>query len=120
MIKLKKLLKEHAWDRKFGEPLPTLSDVIGKHNDCGCGSTHACTCESIKEATWSSDVMKAKKVQKQIEGDESRLRLHMYKLADRMNADFPNRKLADNLTKSYQKNVTSFMRDMISFVKKMK
>ena len=31
MIKLKKLIKEHAWDRKFGEPLPTLSDVIGKH-----------------------------------------------------------------------------------------
>ena len=118
MIKLKKLLKEHAWDRKFGEPLPTLSDVIGKHNDCGCGSTHVCTCEFINED--AKDVMKAKKIQKQIEDDESRLRLHMYKLADRMSADFPNRKLADNLTKSYQKNVTSFMRDMISFVKKMK
>ena len=31
MIKLKKLLKEHAWDRKFGEPLPTLKDVVEKH-----------------------------------------------------------------------------------------
>ena len=31
MIKLKKLLKEHAWDRKFGEPLPTLKDVAEKH-----------------------------------------------------------------------------------------
>ena len=31
MIKLKKLLKEHAWDRKFGEPLPTLEDVAEKH-----------------------------------------------------------------------------------------
>jgi hypothetical protein len=64
--------------------------------------------------------MKAKKVQKQIEGAESRLRLHMYELADRMSADFPNKKLADNLIKSYQKNVTKFMRDVISFVKKMK
>ena len=31
MIKLKKLIKEHAWDRKFGEPLPTLKDVVKKH-----------------------------------------------------------------------------------------
>jgi len=31
MIKLKKLLNEHAWDRKFGEPLPTLKDVVEKH-----------------------------------------------------------------------------------------
>ena len=31
MIKLKKLIKEHAWDRKFGEPLPTLEDVVKKH-----------------------------------------------------------------------------------------
>ena len=31
MIKLKKLIKEHAWDRKFGEPLPTLEDVAEKH-----------------------------------------------------------------------------------------
>ena len=32
MIKLKKLMKESAWDRKFGEPLPTLDDVVKKHN----------------------------------------------------------------------------------------
>ena len=31
MIKLKKILKESAWDRKFGEPLPTLEDVVEKH-----------------------------------------------------------------------------------------
>jgi hypothetical protein len=31
MIKLKELIKEHAWDRKFGEPLPTLKDVVEKH-----------------------------------------------------------------------------------------
>ena len=32
MIKLIKLMKESAWDRKFGEPLPTLEDVVKKHN----------------------------------------------------------------------------------------
>ena len=31
MIKLKKLIKESTWDRKFGEPLPTLKDVAEKH-----------------------------------------------------------------------------------------
>jgi len=33
MIKLKKILKESAWDRKFGEPLPTLEDVVEKHQN---------------------------------------------------------------------------------------
>ena len=35
MIKLKKLLKEgkNAWDRKFGEPLPTLEDTTRKHEE---------------------------------------------------------------------------------------
>ena len=32
MIKLKKILKESTWDRKFGEPLPTLEDITKKHN----------------------------------------------------------------------------------------
>ena len=32
MIKLKDLLKEsYAWERKFGESLPTLADVQKKH-----------------------------------------------------------------------------------------
>ena len=31
MIKLKKLIKESTWDRKFGEPLLTLKDVTEKH-----------------------------------------------------------------------------------------
>ena len=31
MIKLKKLMSEaYVWDRKFGEPLPTLKDVMEK------------------------------------------------------------------------------------------
>ena len=31
MIKLRGLIKESTWDRKFGEPLPTLKDVAEKH-----------------------------------------------------------------------------------------
>jgi len=66
------------------------------------------------------DIAKAKKIKKRIQKNESRLRLNMYELADRMSADIPNRKLADQLIKSYQKNVTTFMREMISLVKRMK
>ncbi len=66
------------------------------------------------------DIVKAKKIRRQIQGDESRMRLHMYELAQRMDADLPNQKLSDKLIKSYQKNVTKFMREMISLVKKVK
>ena len=66
------------------------------------------------------DIAKAKKIKKRIQKNESRLRLNKYELADRMSADIPNRKLADQLIKSYQKNVTTFMREMISLVKRMK
>ena len=31
MIKLKELIKEHAWSRKFGESLPTLESSTEKH-----------------------------------------------------------------------------------------
>ena len=32
MIKLKKLIKESAWDREFGEALPTLEDTMNQYN----------------------------------------------------------------------------------------
>ena len=32
MIKLKKIINESTWDRKFGEPLPTISGIMNKHN----------------------------------------------------------------------------------------
>ena len=31
MIKLKDIIKEHAWSRKFGESLPTLESSTEKH-----------------------------------------------------------------------------------------
>ena len=31
MLKLRKLIKEHTWDREFGDPLLTFEDVMEKH-----------------------------------------------------------------------------------------
>ena len=31
MLKLKELIKEHTWDREFGDPLPTFEDVMKQH-----------------------------------------------------------------------------------------
>jgi hypothetical protein len=118
MIKLKKLIKESTWDRKFGEPLPTLDSVMEKHGDCGCGGTHACACDTIHES--AKEVMKGKKLSQLIQKDESRLRLNMWELVGLMSIDNSNKKLADELSRSYKKNVTIFMRDMLSLVKKMK
>ena len=33
MIKLKDIIKESVWDRKFGDPLPTLEDVMKESDD---------------------------------------------------------------------------------------
>ena len=44
----------------------------------------------------------------------------MYDLSDRLQADDKNHKLQDELIKSYTKNVTSFMRDMIKITKRVK
>ena len=118
MIKLRELIKESAWDRKFGEPLPTLEDVMEKHGDCGCGGTTSCGCESMHES--AKDAIKGKKLSQKIQKDESRLRLNMWELVEQMSKDESNKKLADTLSKSYRKNVTIFMRDMLSLVKKMK
>ena len=118
MIKLKKLIKESTWDRKFGEPLPTLDSVMEKHGDCGCGGTQACTCDTIHES--AKDAMKGKKLSQKIQKMEGSFRAKMWELAESMSKDDSNRKLADDLSRSYRKNVTIFMRDMLSLVKKMK
>ena len=118
MIKLRELIKESAWDRKFGEPLPILSDVMEKHGDCGCGGTHACTCESIYES--AKDAIKGKKLSQLLQKDESRLRLNMWELVSLMSKDESNKKLGNKLKDSYKKNVTKFMINMLSLVKRMK
>ena len=123
MIKLKKLIKESAWDRKFGEPLPTLSDVMEKHGDCGCGGTHACTCETKDSVTESPDeTRKAKKELQKLMKIEGKLRDSMYKIEQIILQDPTrgNQTLARSIKDSYKKNVTQFMREVISIVKRIK
>jgi diphthamide synthase subunit DPH2 len=66
------------------------------------------------------DIAKAKKLKKRIQKNESSLRLSMWELVESMSKDESNKKLADDLSKSYRKNVTVFMRDVLSLVKRMK
>ena len=117
MIKLKKLIKESSWDRKFGEPLPTLFDVIEKHGDCGCGSKHECICKITEDI---KDVVKAKKLSQKLQTIEGKFRKAMYDLSDRMLSDSKNHKLQKPLEESYKRNVTKFMREMLAIVKKVK
>ena len=122
MIKLKDMLKEGlAWDRKFGEPLPTLEDVATKHqiseDDCGCNDHNTCGCEITESA---SDIPLGKKQLQKIMNSEGRLRENMYKLSDRLDSDSVNQTLSKKLKDSYKKNVTNFMRDAVKIVKDMK
>ena len=74
--------------------------------------------EPVKED--AKDVAKAKKITRELEKIEGKYRKSMYNLSDRLQADPKNHKLQDELVKSYTKNVTSFMRDMIKITKRMK
>ena len=122
MIKLKNILSEaYVWDRKFGEPLPTLTSIIEKSKDCDCGGT----CCGVKEAVVTEgpdDVRKAKKQLQMLIKEEAKLRDRMMKIEQIFLADprKENMKLAKDIKKSYKDNVTKFMRETISYVKKMK
>jgi len=124
MIKLRNLIKEHAWDRKFGEPLPTLSGIMEKHRDCGCNGTTSCGC-SVKEEVVTEgpdDVRKAKTELQKLMKDEGKLRDRMYKIEQIILQD-PRREnltLARSIKDSYKKNVTQFMREVVSIVNRMK
>ena len=111
MIKLKKILKESAWDRKFGEPLPTLKDVTAKHQ----GEE-----EIVSEGP--DERIKAKKEVQRIVKAEGKLRDRMFKLEQVFLKDPKpeNLKLAVAIKKSYKTNVTKFMRDVMSLSKKVK
>ena len=124
MIKLKNLLKENVWDRKFGEPLPTLSSAIEQHNGCGCNEMTSCGC-SVKEEVVSEgpdEKVKAQKEIQQIVKAEAKLRARMLKLEQIFLKDArpENVKLSKDLTKSYKENVTTFMKDVFKFAKRVK
>jgi hypothetical protein len=117
MIKLKKLINEsNVWDRKFGEPLPTLSDVMGKTccDNCARGEVCCSVNEDIK------DVVKAKRSLEKIIKAEGKLRKHMMKIADTMEGHTVNIQLSKQLKSSYKSKVTSFMREVVGMVRKMK
>ena len=105
MIKLKKLLSEaYVWDRKFGEPLPTLKDVM----------------EKVQEGP-DEQRPADKEVQRLVKA-EAKLRERMLKLDQIFLRDArpENVKLAKDLKKLYKDTVTKFMREMIKLRKKLK
>ena len=115
MIKLKHLVSESVWDRKFGEPLPTLTDVMNK-KDCDCGDVCCTVTEGPDEKN------KAKKEIQRVMKAEAKLRERMYKL-EQIFLDDPrpeNQKLAKDIKVSYKKHVTQFMRDAVSYTRKLK
>jgi|TARA_B110000495_G_C22551041_1_gene333321 hypothetical protein len=125
MIKLKDMISENVWDRKFGEPLPTLKDVVTKHNkitedDCGCSGTTSCACESVNEGP--DEKIKANKELQRVMKAESKLRERMIKLEQiyLQDARPENQKLAKEIKESYKKHVTTFMKDVIKLTKKVK
>ncbi len=105
MIKLKKILSEaYVWDRKFGEPLPTLKTIMDK-------------VEEGPEEQRPAD----KEVQRIVKA-EAKLRERMLKLEQIFLRDArpENVKLAKDIKKVYKDTVTKFMREMIKLRKKLK
>jgi len=130
MIKLKDMISENVWDRKFGEPLPTLKDVVNKHNnitedDCGCSGVTSCACELTSEDIVTESPKEKTIATKEFQNmwkAEEKLRTRMIKLEQIMLRDArpENVKLAKDLKKSYKLNVTEFMREVIKLIKKLK
>ena len=94
----------YVWDRKFGEPLPTLKDVM----------------EKVQEGP-DEQRPADKEVQRLVKA-EAKLRERMLKLDQIFLRDArpENVKLAKDLKKLYKDTVTKFMREMIKLRKKMK
>ena len=115
MIKLKQILSESAWDRKFGEPLPTLTDVMNEKN-CECGGD----CCGITEGP--DEQRPADREVQRIIKAEAKLRERMLKLEQIFLRDPrpENVKIAKEIKKVYKDTVTKFMREMIKLRKKMK
>ena len=84
-----------------------------KHS-CDCGGD----CCSINEEV--KHIPKGQKKLQKLMKDESNLRLTMNQIALIMSKDIANNDLADDIIKSYKRNVTEFMRDAVRLIKKMK
>ena len=93
-----------VWDRKFGEPLPTLKDMMAK----------------VEEGP--DEQRPADQEVQRIVKAEAKLRERMLKLEQIFLRDArpENVKLSKDLKKVYKDTVTKFMREMIKLRKKMK
>jgi len=89
-----------------------LKELV-KH-ECECGND----CCSVNESV--GDTTKANKKLQRLMKDESTFRLHMYELAQILSKESVNKNLANDIMKTYKKNVTNFMRTTVKSVKGMK
>jgi hypothetical protein len=103
---LRQIIREEI--QNLNEPLPTLKDVVERHNS------------EVEITEDVRDIAKAKKLVQKLSTIEGKFRKTMYDLDDRLNADPKNHDLSKPLKDSYTKNVTKFMREMMSVVKRMK
>jgi len=96
----------NIFNREFGQPLPTLNDVMKAHQG------------NIQESR--EDAEKAKKELRMFAKEEGILRKRVLKLEGIMKTDSVNKDLAKQIKKSYKDNVTKFMREAVGLVKRMK
>ena len=68
----------------------------------------------------AKDKTRATKIMQDLAKIEGRFRNKMYKLDDVLNKDIENKNLSKSLRRSYKNNVTAFMRDVVSTIKKVK
>ena len=110
------LNESNVWDRQFGQPLPTLSDVMGEKEDCDCGGSCCGVVESVE------DKNRAKKKFQSLMKHEGGFRDKMFKLEQAFLRDArpENRDAAKQLKKAYKDNVTNFMREAAKLVNKLK
>lgn len=68
----------------------------------------------------AKDKTRATKIMQELAKIEGRFRNKLYKLDDVLNRDIENKNLSKLLHRSYKNNVTAFMRDVVSTIKKVK
>ena len=137
------MLIEHAWDRKFGEPLPTLEDVMAEADVMDKTIKYKDKDGNEKEATVGGILKKGEDhpayddaKQMADKGGEEEPKSKGLE-PDDFERDFDDDepkggepesgeepsgepKTFDDIKKSYKDNVIKFMRDAVSFAKKVK
>ena len=71
-----------------------------------------------EELTEQLDARKIKTILRNLQDTEGKFRNTMYKLDDQLNSEVGYKELSKKLRMSYRDNVTKFMRELITIVKK--